>query len=80
MRMPKLSGSVTVGDRGQIVIPAEAREKLSINSGDKLLVFAKFHGNFLLIAKPGTFEKQLEEMSQDLDSTREQLDDVKKDD
>jgi AbrB family looped-hinge helix DNA binding protein len=32
-------GSVTVGERGQVVIPAEARERLDIKSGDKLLVF-----------------------------------------
>lgn len=31
-------GSVLVGERGQIVIPKEAREKFKINSGDKLLV------------------------------------------
>ena len=31
-------GSVLVGERGQKVIPKEAREKFKINSGDKLLV------------------------------------------
>ena len=31
-------GAVTVGERGQIVIPKEAREIFNINSGDKLLV------------------------------------------
>ena len=31
-------GSVLVGERGQIVIPKEAREKFKINSGDKLLI------------------------------------------
>lgn len=31
-------GSVTVGERGQIVIPKEAREIFGINTGDKLLV------------------------------------------
>ena len=33
-------GTVTVGERGQIVIPAEARNKQGIEPGDKLLVFA----------------------------------------
>jgi len=32
-------GSVTVGERGQIVIPARARKVFNINSGDQLLVF-----------------------------------------
>jgi len=31
-------GSVTVGERGQIVIPAEARAEMDINPGDKLLI------------------------------------------
>lgn len=37
-------GSVTVGERGQVVIPAEARKHYGINSGDKLLVFGSFGG------------------------------------
>lgn len=32
-------GASTVGERGQVVIPAEARERLDIKPGDKLLVF-----------------------------------------
>lgn len=32
-------GSVTVGDRGQVVIPAEGRATCDINPGDKLLAF-----------------------------------------
>lgn len=31
-------GMVTVGERGQIVIPAEARRELGIEPGDKLLI------------------------------------------
>jgi len=32
-------GSVKVGERGQIVIPAKARKVFNINPGDQLLVF-----------------------------------------
>jgi AbrB family looped-hinge helix DNA binding protein len=35
-------GSVTVSERGQIVIPAEARKDFGIKGGDKLLVFGDF--------------------------------------
>lgn len=31
-------GSTTVGERGQIVLPAKLREELNIEPGDKLLV------------------------------------------
>jgi AbrB family looped-hinge helix DNA binding protein len=33
-----------VGERGQIVIPADAREKFDIKPGDKLLIFSSMHG------------------------------------
>ncbi len=36
----KFYGAVTVGERGQIVIPQEARDALEINPGDKLLIFS----------------------------------------
>ena len=32
-------GAVTVGERGQIVIPADARKQCNMDPGDKLLVF-----------------------------------------
>lgn len=32
-------GATTVGEKGQVVIPAEARERMKLEKGDKLLVF-----------------------------------------
>lgn len=37
----KFFGSVTVGERGQVVIPAEVRKYFKIKSGDKLVVLGK---------------------------------------
>ena len=37
----RIFGTAKVGDRGQIVIPKEAREFFSIESGDTLLVLGK---------------------------------------
>jgi len=37
----KAYGAVTLGGRGQLVIPAELRKALKIKSGDQLMVFAK---------------------------------------
>ncbi len=42
-------GSVVVGQRGQIVIPIEARNSFQIKPGDKLVVFGKHHGGLMLI-------------------------------
>lgn len=38
----KMYGAVTVGSRGQVVIPAKARQDLKIKPGDQLLVMGKF--------------------------------------
>jgi AbrB family looped-hinge helix DNA binding protein len=44
-------GSVTVGERGQIVIPAEARKKFDINPGEKLLVIYHPFASGLFLVK-----------------------------
>lgn len=42
-------GAVTVSDRGQIVIPVEARRDLGIAVGEKLLVLRGPGGGLLLV-------------------------------
>ena len=37
----KTHGTVTVGERGQIVIPAALRKEFKIKPGDQLMVFSK---------------------------------------
>lgn len=49
LKRGKFLGSVTVGERGQIVIPALARESLDIKAGDKLLVFQSHQRKALTI-------------------------------
>lgn len=46
----KFVGSVTIGERGQIVIPVEARKEFGLEVGDKLLVFSRHHGIVLMKA------------------------------
>jgi AbrB family looped-hinge helix DNA binding protein len=46
---PKFYGSTTVGERGQVVIPAEARRDFEITPATKLLVFGhQGHGGLML--------------------------------
>jgi len=52
-------GAASVGERGQIVIPAEARKTLGIEFGDKVLVFG--HGKGLLLLKAETVTELLSE-------------------
>ncbi len=43
-------GAITVSDRGQIVIPAQARRDFGIEVGDKLLVFGDLRHGLVISA------------------------------
>ncbi len=44
-------GTATVGERGQIVIPIQARETCGIEPGDKLLAFVHPAGSGVMFVK-----------------------------
>lgn len=44
-------GAATVGERGQIVIPVEARKKYNIETGDKILIMGAPHEKGLMLVK-----------------------------
>ena len=48
MKNMQFFGSTTVGERGQLVIPSEARAFLSLEKGEKLLVFAMDNDSIIL--------------------------------
>ena len=50
---PKVFGTAKVGDRGQIVIPKEAREFFGIEPGDTLLILGKSETG-LIVTRPET--------------------------
>lgn len=52
-------GSVTVGERGQVVIPAEARKKMGIQPGDKLLVMGHPFAEGVVLAKIDSMREAL---------------------
>ena len=52
-------GSVTIGDRGQIVIPKAARDRFDLKGGDRLIVCSDEHGIALIPAD--RFENILKE-------------------
>jgi len=47
--IPKVFGTVTVGERGQVVIPAKLRKMYRLNAGDKLFVIAGEEGPIGLV-------------------------------
>jgi AbrB family looped-hinge helix DNA binding protein len=61
MRPPKgkrFYGSITVSDRGQIVIPAEARRDFDIQVGDKLLVLGDLKQGLAIVKASTLLEKR----------------------
>lgn len=52
-RQQQVFGTAKVGDRGQIVIPKEAREFFGIKPGDTLLILGKSETG-LIVTKPET--------------------------
>ncbi len=50
-RVPKFYGSVTVGERGQIAIPVEARRDQEITPATKLLAFGGQNSKGLIFVK-----------------------------
>ncbi|MDT3698709.1 MAG: AbrB/MazE/SpoVT family DNA-binding domain-containing protein [Thermincola sp.] len=51
MRHGKCYGSTVMGERGQVVIPAEAREEIGLEPGEKLLVFGNPDRGVIIIFK-----------------------------
>ena len=50
-RQPRVFGTAKVGERGQIVIPKEAREFFGIEPGDTLLILGKTETG-LIVTRP----------------------------
>jgi len=55
-RPGRIYGAATVGERGQIALPADARRDLGIEPGDKLMVFGNRLGGSLVLIKSDVFE------------------------
>ena len=67
-------GSATIGERGQIVIPAEARKDCGIHSGDKLLVFRHpMHPHMLILARVAEMQQVLQQMTRAVEQVNRQL-------
>jgi len=56
-------GTVNVGERGQVVIPAEARKKLDIQTGDKLVVMGHPAKQGLMMVKMGAMREFLDDLA-----------------
>ena len=62
----RVFGTAKVGDRGQIVIPKEAREFFNIEPGDTLLILGK-HETGLIVTKPEALDDLANRIFQSVD-------------
>ena len=63
-------GTTTMGEKGQVVIPAEARKAMGIKKGEKLLVFG-IGRDMLVFTKLANLEKIASHLADRLKSIRD---------
>jgi AbrB family looped-hinge helix DNA binding protein len=66
----KLYGTATVGTKGQVVIPSDAREELNIKPGDRLYVVDAMHGSGVVLLKEEMLQTMVERMTEQIDEFR----------
>jgi AbrB family looped-hinge helix DNA binding protein len=66
----KLYGTATVGSKGQIVIPVDAREEFHISEGDRLYVVGSTQKGILGLFKEETLETFIENMNIEVESLK----------
>jgi len=62
-------GTTTIGEKGQAVIPAKARELMNLKKGEKLLVFG-IGCDMIVFSKLINLEKFVSHLSSRLDAIR----------
>ena len=71
-RNNRIYGTVKVGDKGQIVIPVEARKELGIKPGDLLFVMAGRNRRGIAMVKADAMKELAEKIMQGLEGAEEQ--------
>jgi AbrB family looped-hinge helix DNA binding protein len=61
MKQPKFYGSTVISDKGQVVIPVEARNALNLEKGEKLLVMG-MNDSSITLMKLSSFKKISDEL------------------
>lgn len=61
----RMYGSVVVGSKGQVVIPKDVRDELSISPGDTLIVVTK-HGKAIGMVKADDIHEFMEYMKREM--------------
>ena len=70
MKAMKFYGSTTVGERGQIVLPAKLRNGFKIKKGDKLLVIGNAETYRIVLVNPESMSTYLDLMSKQINTMK----------
>lgn len=60
--LPKILGTSLINEKGQLVIPAEARKRIGLEAGDRVVIMSKENSSALIVIK----SEELEALAQDL--------------
>lgn len=67
MKDKKLYGTATVGTKGQVVIPADAREILGIEPGDRLYVVGSKEGKWIGLIQEEQLRSIIDQLSDNIE-------------
>lgn len=73
MHDKKLYGTATVGTKGQVVIPAEARDTLGIAAGDRLYVLGSQQGKWIGLIQEDQLRTMLEHLTDNIELYKDVL-------
>ena len=73
MYRKKLYGVATVGTKGQVVIPSDAREELGIQTGDRLYVFGIKEKNIVGFMSEEQLRDMVEKATENVEDLRSAL-------
>ncbi|MDB5162069.1 MAG: AbrB family transcriptional regulator [Candidatus Saccharibacteria bacterium] len=74
MHDKKLFGTATVGTKGQVVIPADAREQFDIKTGDRLYVVGSQKAQWIGFLKEDQLRALVESLTDNIEHYRSILD------
>lgn len=77
MSKRKLYGTATVGSKGQVVIPSDARKELQIAEGDRLYVIGSDKGQFVGFLKEEHLRDIISKITGELETFSNLLEDKK---